>query len=104
MRYEARQDKLEAMFEMFEEFVRDFRRETNGYFAETDKKLAALTEAQAKTDEQMKRTDERIKALVTQQARTDEQIHLLLARNGSEKPKTKVKKVKKATKKGGAAK
>jgi len=81
MSYEGRLDKLEASHELLEEFIRDFRneaearqdkleefasdfrRETNGYFTETDKKLSALAEAQAKTDEQMKRTDARVDTL-----------------------------------------
>src|SRR5262245_5567632 len=109
VRFEARQDKLEASFQMLEEFVRDFRNETNGrfaeadrLFAETDKKLITLAEAQAKTDEQMKRTDEQIKALAAAQARIDEQIRLLLDRNGST-AKSKAKKItKRAAKKKGA--
>src|SRR5262249_15334085 len=40
MRYEARQEHLEASYQLFEDFVRGFRSETNGRFAETDKRLA----------------------------------------------------------------
>ncbi|HKQ75848.1 MAG TPA: hypothetical protein VJ810_19280 [Blastocatellia bacterium] len=98
--YEARLDQMEASYQLLEQFVRDFRSEANGrfaeadkLFAETDKKLTALASAQAKTDEQ-------INGLITAQARTDEQIRLLLDRNGSTTaPKTKVKKAKKTGKK-----
>jgi len=122
---EMRLDKMDASYELLEQFVRDFREETharqqeadnrfaetdkrmaefigetNGRFAETDKKLAELAVAQAKTDEQMNRTDEQIKALVAAQARTDEQIKTLLDRNGSAAPlKAKKKPVKKTGKK-----
>jgi chromosome segregation ATPase len=87
---EARQDKLDSAFHSLGEFVMNFRRETNGYFAETDKKLAALAESQARTDEQ-------IKMLITAQARTDEQLRSLMDRNGSKKPKARVKKAPKKT-------
>ncbi|MCI0390335.1 MAG: hypothetical protein MOB07_16415 [Acidobacteria bacterium] len=106
LKYEVRQDTLEATLQMFEQFVRDFREETNGrfgendrLFAETDKKLNALASAQAKTDEQ-------INALIAAQTRTDEQIRLVLDRNGSATtPKAKAKRsksVKKTGKKGSA--
>jgi chromosome segregation ATPase len=117
MRYEGRLDQMEASYQLFEEFVRDFRNETNDRFGETDKRLAALAgaqaktdeslaalaEAQAKTDEQMKLTGEQIKALSESQARTDELFRLMLDSNGSAAaPKTKAKKAKKAGKKGSA--
>jgi succinate dehydrogenase flavin-adding protein (antitoxin of CptAB toxin-antitoxin module) len=96
LRYEARREQLEASFQLLEQFVRDFRNEINEHtastyslFAETDKKLVALAEAQTKTDEQMKRTDELLR--------------LSLERNGSPAAhKAKVKKVKKTGKKGSA--
>jgi len=62
-RHEVRMGQLEAIYELLEQFVRDFRNETHDHFAETDKKLSALAEAQARTDEQMKRTDKRVDAL-----------------------------------------
>src|SRR5262249_2841690 len=125
---EMRLDKMEASYELLEQFVRDFREEnrarhqetdnhftetdkrmaefvgeTNGRFTETDKKLAELAVAQAKTDEQMNRTDEQIKALVAAQTRTDEQIRSLLDRNGSRAElKAKKKPAKKTHKKGSA--
>ncbi len=109
-RHEARMERLDASYQLLEQFVRDFRNEANGrmaetdkLFAETDKKLAALASAQARTDGQMKRTDEAIKALTRAQAKTDEQIRMLLGRNGSTtKRAAKVKKVKKDGKKGSA--
>ena len=85
MRYEGRLDQMEASYQLLEQFVRDFRNETNDRFVETDKRLAALAEAQAKTDEQMKLTGEQIKALTESQTR-------MLDRNGStsaRKPKPK---------------
>jgi chromosome segregation ATPase len=109
-RHEVRMGQLEASYELFESFVRDFREETRDHFAETDKRLAELAISQAKTDEQMMRTDERmnrtdeqIKALIAAQTRTDEQIRLLLERNGSTAtPRAKVKKTTKKAKKRGA--
>jgi chromosome segregation ATPase len=94
LRYEARREQLEAAFQLLEQFVRDFRNESNDHkastdrlFAEADKKLIALAEAQTKTDEQMRRTDELFR--------------LLLERNGSTAtPKAKGKKSKKTGKKG----
>jgi len=121
MRYEGRLDKLEASYELLEEFVRDFRneaearqdkleefvsdfrRETNGYFAETDKKLSALAEAQLKSDALFAETDKRLSALAESQARTDKQIRLLIERNGAPKPQRGAKKAPKATKKKGGA-
>src|SRR5262249_24214437 len=89
--YEERQGRLEASFQLLEGFVRDFRNETNDRFAETDRRLALLAEAQAKTDEQMKRTDERINALIEAQVKADERINQLFNRNGR-KPKARPKK------------
>ncbi len=71
---EARQYKLENAFQSLGEFVVNFRRETNGYFAETDKKLAALVEAQIRTDERFAETDKKLAALVEAQIRTDERF------------------------------
>ena len=94
LRYEARREQLEASFQLLERFVRDFRNETDEHkastdrlYAETDKKLIALAEAQMKTDEQMKLTDGLFR--------------LSLERNGSTAtPEAKVKKGKKTGKKG----
>jgi len=80
-RHELRMGQLEASYELFEGFVRDFRNETHDHFAETDKRLVALAESQAKTDEQMKRTGERVDTLTRDIAalngradRTDERL------------------------------
>jgi hypothetical protein len=59
-----------------------FIKETNGRSAETDKRLATLTEAQARTDEQ-------IKALILSQTRTDEMVRALVERNGKSASGTK---------------
>src|SRR5262249_52432753 len=96
---EMRLDKMEASYELLEQFVRDFReetharlQETDNHFVETDKRRADLAVAQAKPDEQ-------IKGLAMAQARTDEQIRSLLDRNGSATtPKAKAKRVKRAKK------
>jgi succinate dehydrogenase flavin-adding protein (antitoxin of CptAB toxin-antitoxin module) len=96
LRYETRREQLEASFQLIEQFIRDSRNEANEHrvstdrlFAETDKKLMALAEAQTRTDEQMKRTDELFR--------------LSLERNGSKaKPEAKAKKGKKTGKKGSA--
>lgn len=103
-RHEVRMGQLEASYELFESFVKDFREETHEHFAETDKRLAEfvgeakgrftnLAEAQAKTDEQ-------IKALILAQTRTDEMVRALIERNGSGKKKNGSKKprAKKGTK------
>jgi hypothetical protein len=95
-RHEVRMGQLEASYELFESFVRDFREETHEHFAETDKRLAEfvneakgrftnLAEAQAKTDEQLK-------ALILAQTRTDEMVRALIKRNGSGKKKNGSKK------------
>jgi chromosome segregation ATPase len=89
-RHEVRMGQLEASYELFESFVREFRNETHDHFAETDKRLAELTSAQARTDEQ-------IKALIMAQTRTDEMVRSLLEHNGSTAKSTA--KVKKASKK-----
>jgi chromosome segregation ATPase len=92
-RHEVRMGQLEASYELFESFVKDFREETHEHFAETDKRLADLAGAQAKTDEQ-------IKALILAQTRTDEMVRALIERNGSGKKKNGSKKprAKKGTK------
>jgi chromosome segregation ATPase len=78
--------RFDARQELLERFVRDIRAETNGYFAETDRRLTALAEAQARAGERMNHTDEQIRALITAQARTDDQIQQLVERNGLKRP------------------
>jgi hypothetical protein len=54
VRSDARLAQLEASHQLLEQFVRDFRADTNGHFAETDQKLAQLAESQLKTDEALR--------------------------------------------------
>jgi DNA repair exonuclease SbcCD ATPase subunit len=107
-----RVEKLEGSYELLESFVRDFREESRDYFAQTDRKLAALADLQAataglvagfvkETNGRFVETDGQIKALIAAQTRTDEQIRHLIERNGSSgAKKAKAKKAKKPSKKG----
>lgn len=100
-----RMERLEGSYELLESFARNFREETHEHFAETDKRLATLAEAQARADERTNRTDEQIKALILAQTRTNEMVRSLVERNGStSERRAKVKKAKKARKKGGETK
>jgi hypothetical protein len=67
LRYEARQDRLEAVFEMFVEFARSTRAETNGHFADVDRRIAALVDAQTRTDASLAELTEQVKLLVAEQ-------------------------------------
>jgi chromosome segregation ATPase len=126
MRHEARMAQLEANYELFEGFVRDFRNETNQRLdghdeanVQTESRLDALIDTQiqlthrvdaltadisvvngraAATDDRLDRMAGMVEALVSAQARTDEQIRSLLDRNGSTL-KAKKKPAKKAGKK-----
>ena len=96
LRSEARREQLESSFQLLEQFAREFRNQTNEntlatdkLFSEAEKKLIALVESQAKTDEQINRTGEFFR--------------LLLESNGAAPgSKSKLKKSKKAGKKGSA--
>lgn len=72
----GRLDRIEAMFEMLGDLLRNTRTETEARFAETDKRLTALTTAQDRTDAQ-------IRELIAAQARTEERINQLFDRSGN---------------------
>jgi chromosome segregation ATPase len=69
VRFDARLEKLEDSYQLLEQFVREFRAESNGNFAENAKLFAE--------------SDRKLAELAEAQMRTDEQIRALLGRNGS---------------------
>jgi chromosome segregation ATPase len=54
LKYEGRRERLESSFQMLEEFVRNFRTETNGRIEGTDRSLERVAALQAENAEQVK--------------------------------------------------
>src|SRR5215813_12616993 len=124
IRYEARQEMLEASYELFEGFVREFRNETNQRLdgqdeadVQTESRLDALIDAQiqlthrvdtltgdiAALNGRVDRIGEHLDQVAALQTENAAQIKALLDRNGSATtPKAKVRKAKKVSKKGSA--
>jgi chromosome segregation ATPase len=93
---ERRLARLEGNFELFIEFVKDFREESKDFFRLSDRQFASLAKAQERTDAQ-------IAALVGGQARTDERVKALES-NGHAKPAKKASKKTAAKAKSGKGK